>query len=242
MKLKRRDVMILLPVCNGAGTIGRTAKSIADQTFDRDRVYTRLIDNGSRDDSVGAFQSAIIAHPECNSIEWMWTPEAEPGIVPALNRGLFQYVKDFDYVARIDADDIWYPEKLEKQIAFLEANPDIHIVGTQIRQVDKNGDPLPNQFRYPTDDKTIKEWLLAGRNPIAHPSVVFRRDIVLRTGGYDNTYPIAEDYHLWLKAMPWYNFANLDEVLVDYTVAHNPKYNPLSPQLACMAAKAAIRL
>ena len=78
----------------------------------------------------------------------------------------------------------------------------------------------------------MKSWLLTGRNSLAHPSVVFRKSILLRTGGYDDTYPIAEDHHLWLRCVRWFNFCHIDEVLLDYNSNHNPKYDPMYPRLA----------
>jgi glycosyltransferase involved in cell wall biosynthesis len=148
---------------------------------------------------------------------------------------------DANLIARLDADDTWHPTKLEKQVEFLEKNPDIHILGTQILRVSPdNFSVLPEQVRYPTEDTDIRRMLFSGNNAIAHPSVVFRPEVILRTGGYDNTYPIAEDYHLWLKAAQWFNFANLEDTFVLYTVSHNPKYNPKTPQLCCMAMRTAL--
>lgn len=231
-------VAILMPVRNGGEKLIRSVQSVVAQTIPRNQVHLFVVDNGSTDEILIDVDEMLLTY------DWTLLECDEPGIVPALNTGLIQILGSgkYDYIARLDADDFWYPEKLTKQLAFMEAHPDIDVVGTQIRRVDLDLNPIPGEFRYPTTDSEIKQWLLRGHNALAHPSVMIRAKFFLRTGGYDNTYPIAEDYHLWLKGIPFSKYANLDEVLIDYTVSHNPKYNPHCPQLACMAMKAALRL
>ena len=105
----------------------------------------------------------------------------------------------------------------------------------KIRILDKNLDLKNEDFRYPLKDNAIKSWLLTGKNAIAHPSVIFRKEILLRVGGYDDSYPVAEDHHMWLRCIKWFNFANLSETLVDYTAVHNDEYDPKYPLLASEA-------
>ena len=229
-------VAVLLPVYNGAPTLERAIKSLLEQTFVSWRLV--LVDNNSTDNSVRIVQRLMMDA----DLEWTCLKCNQPGIVPTLNKGLFDIMSmNTDLIARLDADDVWHPTKLAKQVSFLEKNQDINILGTQIMRVEgPDFKPCLQQMKYPTEDIDIKKMLFSGNNAIAHPSVVFRKDIVLRTGGYDNTYPIAEDYHLWLKSAPWFKFANLEEVLTDYTVKHNSKYNPKCPQLCCISMKTAI--
>lgn len=228
-------VAILLPVYNGEATIERAIRSVMAQTYDLWRLI--VVDNNSTDNTAKIVQKLQKEY----SCILSYTCEQQ-GIVPALNKGLFQIMcSDAVYIARIDADDAWHPTKLEQQVEFLTKNPTIDIVGTQILRVEgPKFQPCLEQIRYPTDDYGIRRRLFEGHNSIAHPSVMFRKEVILRTGGYDNTYPVAEDYHLWLKSAQWFNFANLDEVLVQYTVAHNPTYNPRCPQLCCISMRTAL--
>lgn len=229
-------VAVLLPVYNGERTIERSIKSLLEQTYDNwDLIF---VDNGSTDSTVKIVESLMAS----NKKDWTLLNCQIPGIVPALNKGLFTIMSsDYDLIARLDADDFWYSEKLEKQVKFLSDNPKVSILGTQINRVDSiKFNSLPEQIKYPITSADIKKMLLSGNNAIAHPSVVFKPEIILTTGGYDSTYPVAEDYHLWLKALHWFDFANLDEVLVDYTVSHNPKYNPHTPKLCCYSIKSAL--
>lgn len=231
-------VAVLLPVYNGAETIERAIKSLLAQTYRTWRLV--LVDNNCTDGTVKIVKRLM----DAAELDWTLVSCEPRGIVPALNRGLFEIMgQNVDLVARLDADDLWHPSKLERQVAFMEQNPDIHILGTQITRVSPGEfGPVVEQVRYPTFDPDIKRMLFSGNNAIAHPSVIFRPEVILRTGGYDNTYPIAEDYHLWLKAAGWFNFANLEDNLVDYTVAHNPKYNPRCPQLCCVSMKTAFEM
>lgn len=237
-------IAILMPVYNGGILLKRALQSVVDQTIsDYYDLHLFLIDNNSTDNSVieaGAFMMDAIARNK--NISYDFYRCSQKGIVPALNTGLFKILggnKEFDLIARLDADDKWHPKKLEIQSKFMVMNKNIHICGTQIFRVDSNQVPLQEQYLYPIEDGDIKQQLSLGNNALAHPSVVIRPEVFIRTGGYDNTYPIAEDYHLWLKAMKWFNFHNINEALTDYTVSHNPKYNPLTPKYAMIAMNTA---
>ena len=215
---------IIIPVHNEEKTIKRCLDSVLKQTYQDFELV--LVDNMCDDSTVDVISSIKddrIKIINCNV----------KGIVPALNSGIFACSGDL--IARHDADDYWYPEKLEKQVSFLESRKDISILGTQIRILDENLNLKNEDVRYPLKDNAIKSWLLTGKNSIAHPSVVFRKDILLRVGGYDDSYPIAEDHHMWLRCIKWFNFANLSETLVDYTAVHNENYDPKYPLLASEA-------
>jgi len=121
-------------------------------------------------------------------------------------------------------------------MAFLEENPNVEILGTQINLFDEEGNKeevgtFGRSVNYPNDNNAIKSMLLMGQNPLCHPSVVFSKRVVQILGGYERIFPLAEDLHLWLKAVPHFEFRNLDEVLVDYTQKRNPDYNPAVPLL-----------
>ena len=219
-----KKVSVLIPVKNCELTIEKSINSVLKQSFQNFEIV--LIDNNCTDKTVELAQDLAK-----DKLKVFSCPE--PGIVPALNFGLQKIQTDF--IARQDGDDVWYPQKLEEQISFLDNNEDIDICGTQIRLVNSDGEIIDDSFRYPTNDQEIKSWLLMGKNSIAHPSVVFRKSILLRVGGYDDTYPIAEDHHLWLRCIKWFNFANLPEVLIDYNSNHNPNYDPKYPLLASEA-------
>ncbi len=218
-------VGVILPARNVESTIRRSVDSVLAQTF-KDFVLYCIV-NGSSDST-----KSILDSYDDDRIRVLESPVA--GLVPALNFGL--QIAGNELIARQDADDLWYPEKLQKQVEFLDKSPGVHVVGCQIRLVDSTGKPTENQGNpYPTEDSGIRNSMLGGWNAIPHPGVVFRRELLLRTGGYDDTYHMSEDYYLWLRALKWFRFANLPEVLMDYTAVHNPNYDPRVVQLLWQA-------
>ena len=210
-------VSVLIPLHNCENTLRRSLDSVYRQSYQDFEVIAIL--NNCNDSTEGILREYEDKGPELKVLRC-----SVPGIVPTLNTGISACTGEF--IARQDGDDLWYPEKLAKQITFLDENPDIDIVGTQMRQVDIDGTPIKATLVHPTNDLEIKSKLFSGNNSIVHPTVVFRRSIFLQAGTYDGHYRFAEDYHFWLKCCKWYHFANLDEVLLDYTVWHNDEYDP----------------
>jgi glycosyltransferase involved in cell wall biosynthesis len=122
------------------------------------------------------------------------------------------------YVARMDADDVAYPERLEIQARYLEAHPEVGVCGTFYELIDEAGKPL-RTITYPTDDAGIRRSLFL-RNPICHPSAMFRRELVLQAGGYMGAVH-SEDYDLWVRLAleRKTRFANVPQVLLGYRAA-----------------------
>jgi glycosyltransferase involved in cell wall biosynthesis len=123
-----------------------------------------------------------------------------------------------DLVAILDADDVCQPGRLAAQVAFLRDNPGIDVLGTAIELIDADDRSLG--FRsHPTTDETIRRRLRRS-NPIAHPSVMFRRRAVIDAGGY-RTLPhgTCDDYDLWSRlARRGARFANLPQALLRYRI------------------------
>jgi glycosyltransferase involved in cell wall biosynthesis len=142
--------------------------------------------------------------------------ERRTNFVTQLNRGLAE--ARGDWVARLDADDIAAPERLQMQVEFLQAHPEIAVVGSQIRIIDAAGQPLGYRA-YPLEHERIVASFRRF-NALAHPSVLFRKELVLKVGGYQRPeYHPAEDYELWSRmAVHGLRFANLPEALLDYRV------------------------
>lgn len=121
------------------------------------------------------------------------------------------------YVARMDADDISEPERLAVQMDHLERHPRVAVVGSDYQWVNADGQRYQT-VRVPTTDAAIRRQLF-WRNPFCHPSVMFRRDVVARLGGYLGGRN-AEDYDLWarLSLLKDVEFANIDRTLLFYNV------------------------
>ena len=219
-------VSVLLPLYNCEKTIAKTMDSLCSQTYKDFDVIA--VDNNCSDSTM----SIIDTYADRLSIERFSC--LIPGIVPALNTGL-KYCNS-KYVARIDGDDSWYPEKLDLQVKFLNKNPAVGVVGTQIDIFNSAGvaqqlGTMGEKIKYPTDDNTIKRLLLMGQNPICHPSIIVLRDLLDFVGGYESFFHKAEDMHLWLKLLPHTKFANMSETLTRYTQRQDPDYDARVPLL-----------
>lgn len=135
---------------------------------------------------------------------------AHAGLTSSLNRAIA--LSQAPLVARLDADDLALPSRLGLQRAFLEAHPDIGLLGTGAREVDL-ADREVAVVRPPEDDAAIRRALIR-RNPFVHSSVVMRRSALERVGLYDEALPVAQDYDLWMRMSAVTRLANLPEPLV----------------------------
>lgn len=142
------------------------------------------------------------------------SPPAPLGLSGSRNHGLEQARGEL--IAFIDSDDFCEPGRLEKQVAFLAANPDHVLVGTALRYVNENSETIGGRV-YPADDAEIKRRLVTV-NCIAQPSVMARRQALIDAGGYDHEFPCAEDYALWIRLAGFGKFHNLQEKLVAYRI------------------------
>lgn len=211
-------ISVIIPVRNAANTVQASIKSVLSQGVQDLEVL--CIINGTTDDSEK--EISVIDDKRVKILH------SAPGIVPALNAGLRTACGDI--IARQDADDIWLENKLRKQIDYLQANKEVDILGTQLEVVDGEGNFLRNTS-YPERHEDIIKNLLSGVNPIGHPSVVFRRNILDKCAGYYDLFPLAEDLDLWMRSIPWFKLANLPETLVRYKHVPNPAYQPQVPQV-----------
>ena len=219
------NISIVIPLYNCENTVERSIRSVIDQTYQDFEIIA--VDNNCTDRTM-----EIVRREADSSGKLKVVKCATKGIVPALNAGL--RAATGEWIARQDGDDYWYPEKLEKQIAFLEQNKEVQIVGTQIRLLDVDGNveeegTFGKKVKYPTDNDMIKSALVYGQNPLCHPSIIFNRALVDLLGGYEQFFPLAEDLHMWLRALPHFRFANVNEVLVDYTQKKDPSYDARVP-------------
>ena len=135
------------------------------------------------------------------------------GLAFALNEGLRHC--SYEWVARMDADDYALPKRFEISLRFIENNPDISLFGAQIGESPLDTPDAFSTYRFksiPTAHEDIISYMCF-RNPLNHPSVFYRKSLILAAGGYPIIYP--EDYVLWVSlAEKGYRFANLPETLV----------------------------
>lgn len=138
--------------------------------------------------------------------------EVNRGLSVALNEGLKACC--YDLVARMDADDVSEPSRFQRQTEFLEENRHVDVLGTWAVEVDQDGNKGAIRKKPIGHDQIFRRiWT----NPIIHPSVIFRREFVLRVGGYDPHLRRSEDYDLWFRvAAANGRFENIPEPLLLY--------------------------
>ena len=118
-----------------------------------------------------------------------------------------------EYIARTDADDVSFTDRLSRQLQFLEERPEVGVLGCRCRLMDDADNVAPKLRRVPTEHAVIK-WYLCFGCPIVHPTVMMKRDVVKRAGGYSEEVPQAEDYDLWQRLSGMTRLSNLPDVLL----------------------------
>jgi len=185
----KSKVSVNIATYNQAQFLGQAIESVLGQSFTDWEMI--IVDDSSTD------ETAKIIEPYLPDRRIIYLKNKKNlGICATRNRALNE--SRGEYVAILDSDDVWDdPDKLKKQVDFLDHHSDYVAVGTGIIAVDKNGKEI-KRYLNPERDGQIRSQLLA-KNPFAHSSVLYRQDIALAVNGYHQTLNGIEDYDLWLK-------------------------------------------
>lgn len=201
-------VSVLLPAYNAEAHLKEAIQSILDQTYLNFELL--VINDGSTDQT-----REIISSFTDSRIQLIDNPH-NLGLITTLNKGL-QQAKG-TYIARMDADDIALPHRLATQVTFLDSHPGVGLCGSWIRTF---GSGHSYVDRLPVHHEQILCRMLF-TNPIAHPTVMFRRDILEHHHlAYDPQYPHAEDYAFWVSWSKISTLANIPTVLLYYRIHAN---------------------
>jgi glycosyltransferase involved in cell wall biosynthesis len=201
------EISILIPVHGEAPFFFDTLKSLLDQSFKGYEVIIVL--DRVTDNIKSLIKKEIRNHKFIKVFE-----SVKPGISAALNLGL-EFCKA-NYIARIDSDDTMNVDRLLIQKKYLDENPEIVCVGSQIYKVNGNSE-IVGQSKYPAAPFAIN-YILPYRNCIAHPSVMFRKNFITAVGGYNSSYDGCEDYDLWLRCLSVGKIANINLPLTNYRI------------------------
>lgn len=203
------DVSMLLAVYAGdePADVDTALESVFWQTHQPTEVV--LVQDGP----VGEELTAVIED---------WTqeyPEIIRTVELAENQGLGRALQagikhcSCELVARMDADDISVPSRLEKQVAFMNAHPDVDVVGGHIAEFSDDPEQIDAVRTVPTDPETAAESA-PYRCPLNHPTVMYRKSTILAAGGYGDRRSM-QDHELWIRLLDHgYTLTNLDDVLV----------------------------
>lgn len=204
------EISVLLSVYNGEKYLKEAINSILNQTFKNFEFI--IIDDGSTDrtkDILQEFNDSRIC---------LITNEKNIGLVNSLNLGLS--LCKGKYIARMDADDIAYPERLEKQFDCLETNKHIGICGTWYNYF-IDGEEIRHTIKYPCDDLHLRALAFL-QTPFLHPTVMIRKYILEENKlKYSSEYYRAEDYGLWIELLQYTQGATIPDILLDYRLHQN---------------------
>jgi len=203
------EITVLMPAYNAAKYIAAAISSVLAQHFKNFELL--VINDGSIDDT-----AAVVKNFTDNRIKLINQPHM--GIAAALNLGLLNAAAPV--IARFDADDICYPQRLQVQYDYLMAHPDCVLTGTDVNYADQAGEYL---YRYTNTGHTHEEICskINSGCPFIHSAVMYRKNIALELGGYNARAHTFEDYHLWIQLIKKGRVCNLSSPLV--TVRLNPE-------------------
>jgi glycosyltransferase involved in cell wall biosynthesis len=198
---------VAMSIYNGESHLALAIDSILNQTF-ADFEFL-ILNDGSTDGSADIINSYAARDPRIRAIH-----RENKGLVISLNQLLDEAKAPL--VARMDGDDMALPERFEKQMAFIAANPDYGVVGTWTSDIDEFGAPYPIKGAdHPTSHADFIATIGSGPM-LCHPSVIMRRDLVRSVDGYHQAFRHCEDYDLWLRLAGITKLCSLPERLVQY--------------------------
>jgi glycosyltransferase involved in cell wall biosynthesis len=198
-------VTVLMSVYNSEKYLKEAIDSILNQTYKNFDFL--IINDGSTDKS-----QAIIKSYNDSRIRLI-NHETNLGLIASLNKGL--HLVNSEYIARMDSDDISFPERLEKQVSFMEKHPEVGICGTWLVTF---GDRKGEIWKYPADPMEIKAHLMFNTK-LAHATVLMRPAFLSKYNlNYNPEYVHVEDWELWQKASLYFNIVNIPEVLYKYRI------------------------
>ena len=204
----RPSVTVLMAVFNGERHVETAIRSILAQTMP-DFEFV-IINDGSTDRSrdiinrIAAEDSRIILIDKTNS-----------GLADSLNLGI--NIAKGGRIARMDADDISCPERLEPQLKYLDQHPEMDVLGSSAIIVALDGTCRGILAVRETHDSMARHILK--QNPFNHPSIMAKKSVFVELNGYDRTLKRAQDYDLWLRGYKQFRFHNLQTPLMHYRMS-----------------------
>lgn len=206
MNLPNPNVSVVLAAYNEEDNICAAIDSIISQTYRSWELI--LVDDSSSDSTL----ELMNLYKKYDNITILSNTE-NCGLAKSLNYGISKSTGM--YIARMDADDLSFPERLFLQMAFMDSNKDVDVLGGGASYI---GDHK-RTVTMPTTHAAIRQHM-AKSSPFIHPSVIYKRSFIERLGGYCENSLRAEDYDLWYRGLDSSKYHNLDEPLLEYKEVH----------------------
>tara|TARA_B100001057_G_scaffold293633_1_gene293724 strand:- start:1474 stop:2286 length:813 start_codon:yes stop_codon:yes gene_type:complete len=213
-------VSIILPALNEEKSISRCINSIKAQTIKDWELI--IINDGSKDQTLNIVKKNIEKDHRIKAINNL----NHNGIIHCLNQGW--QASNSELICRIDADDFAYPDRLEKQIDFLKANPDIDVLGSAAKFVLRSNKNI-NFIFYPHEKDSHIRKNIYKRNPFVHSTIMMRKNFLIRNNGYQfvgfksiqNKNLLncnLEDYYLWVRGINNSKYHNIQDCLIEFNL------------------------
>lgn len=205
-------VSVVIPVFNGERYLDQAVESVLAQTHSDFELI--IVDDGSSDDSANIAERRARRDARVRLLR-----QPNGGVAAARNTGL--EAARGEWVACLDHDDLMLPHRLERQIAFIAAHPEVKLFGSVCEYINERGRPCGHTVSAPLRSRADLDALLAKGRLIGltHPSVIMHRETIRALGGYDPAMEPAEDLDLWMRvAQAGHLVLQDDEVLTRYRV------------------------
>lgn len=194
-------ISVIMAVYNGEKYLQESVESIVNQSYKNFEFI--IINDGSTDSTVNVLKSYNDSRIKIHHQENI-------GLTKSLNKAI--RLSTGKYIARMDADDIAVPRRLEKQADFLNSNPEIGLVGSFGVKIDEAGQTI-QKITLPVFDKEIRKQLIK-ENVFIHGSVMIRKEVFDQAGYYNEAFKYGQDYELWGRIAQIYKLYNLAEFLL----------------------------
>jgi len=196
-------ISVILSVYNAEQYLKEAIESILNQTY-KDFEFI-IIDDGSKDNSLN-----IIKYFQNNDNRILVISRENKGLIASLNEGI--NIASGKYIARMDADDISLPKRLEEQLRYMQEHEDVIVCGSFIELFGAE-----NKIRkYPITDEEIRAFFVF-RSPFAHPATMIQTE-ALKKVLYNKDYTHAEDYKLWMELLSYGKVYNIPKTLLKYRI------------------------
>jgi glycosyltransferase involved in cell wall biosynthesis len=198
-------ISVVMPVYNCEKFVAEAIESILDQTFNSFEFI--IINDHSTDHTPEILES--YHDPRIQ----IYQNPSNLGLTRSLNIGLAQC--NGKYTARMDSDDISHPSRFARQVNYLEKHPGTGVLGADYERITSDGIHTGNICSHRSDWELV-HWMLSFENPISHPTVCLRTDLIRQVGGYNEDFRYTQDYDLWGRLAKCTHMENLPETLLYY--------------------------
>lgn len=204
-------ISVVMPVYNGEQFLRAAIESILNQSYKNFEFI--IVDDGSVDSTATIIQNYQADDPRITAVHL----PTNSGLISALNLGLNQ--AKGEYIARADADDIYFPQRFERQLEVFEQNPNLALLGSSAYTIDADGQ-VKGEISVPSRSGLIK-WRMIFGNPFIHSSMMMRKSVIAKYNFYTPGCDHAEDYDLWSRVCLREVVDNLQEPLMQYRIWGN---------------------